>query len=619
MSEYNTYSIIDKSSYSNPDAILISSIHLDWNINFDLKLIQGSVKQSCETIIDGTNTIDLDSRSLTIFNVFINKLPVEYKVDEETKALGSKISVTIPSGLRIKGSKYELEFVYSQSTDASAVQWLDKESTAGGQYPYVFTQCQAIHARSLLPCQDAPGTKIPYTAKVTAPKWATVLMSALSESSNEEGVFYFTQKVPVSAYLIALAAGNLASREISDRCRVWSEPEVVDAAAYEFSETEEFLQTAESLTCPYVWTRYDILLLPPSFPYGGMENPMLTFATPTLLAGDKSLADVIAHEISHSWTGNLVTNATWEHFWLNEGWTVWLERKIMSRMKGIEFLKLSSQGGYTHLADDINNLGVDNKYTCLCWPMVLGEDPDDGFSSVPYEKGFNLLWMLENITGTPEFEGFAKAYILNFQSSTVTSGSFKDFFMEYFSSAPTEVKAKIDSIDWIKIFHTTGMPAHVNDFSNSLSEKAEKLAKYWIDVVTNKGTTINANASDIEGWNTKQVCIFLEALLIYGSENEPVSNEILVKIDEFYSFTSCNNSEIKHRWQSLCIMSEVEWIIPHVVKFITSQGRMKFTRPLYRALFNSKMGKEIAIETFTKNSKIYHPICRKMVASDLKI
>ena len=276
---YNTYSVVDKSSYSNPNAIKILSIHLDWVINFDSKFIQGSVKHSCETIIDGTNTIDLDSRSLTISNVFINKVRVDYIVEDETKALGSKISVQIPSEFKSKGSKYELEFIYSQSTEASAVQWLDAASTAGGQYPYVFTQCQAIHARSLLPCQDAPGTKIPYTAKVKAPKWATVLMSALSQPSNEEGVFYFTQKVPVSAYLIALAAGNLASRDISDRCRVWSEPEVVDAAAFEFSETEEFLQTAESLTCPYVWTRYDILLLPPSFPYGIIIFIIITMIT----------------------------------------------------------------------------------------------------------------------------------------------------------------------------------------------------------------------------------------------------------------------------------------------------------------------------------------------------
>lgn len=344
-----------------------------------------------------------------------------------------------------------------------------------------------------------------------------------------------------------------------------------------------------------------------------MENPMLTFATPTLLAGDKSLADVIAHEISHSWTGNLVTNSTWEHFWLNEGWTVWLERKIMSRMKGIEFLKLSSQGGWTHLADDINNLGVDNKYTMLCWPMILGEDPDDGFSSVPYEKGFNLLWMLENIVGTPEFEEFAKAYIQKFKSSTVTSGAFKDFFVSHFSAAPSDVKAKIDSIDWIKIFHTTGMPAYEADFSNSLSTVAEKLAEQWIDYATNN-TDINATRDDIKGWNTKQVSIFLEKLL----ENGSLSSETILKLDQFYDFTASNNSEIKFRWQSLAIMCSADFIIPHVVKFITSQGRMKFTRPLYRYLYNSKY-KDVAIETFTKNASIYHPICRKMVQSDLKL
>lgn len=183
-------------------------------------------------------------------------------------------------------------------------------------------QCEAIHARSLFPCQDTPAVKTPYSATVTAPSWCIALMSALQQGEGECDLSLRTvkwsQPVPVPSYLVALAAGELESREISPRVKVWAEPSVVDSAAFEFSETEAFLSTAESLTLPYVWGRYDVLCLPPSFPYGGMENPCLTFATPTLLAGDKSLADVIAHEIAHSWTGNLVTNCTWEHFWLNE-------------------------------------------------------------------------------------------------------------------------------------------------------------------------------------------------------------------------------------------------------------------------------------------------------------
>jgi leukotriene-A4 hydrolase len=244
--------------------------------------------------------------------------------------------------------------------------------------------------------------KTTYTATVTAPNWCTVLMSALEnftpssplkpakggeEEKGEKNTFFWTQPVPTPAYLIALAAGELASKDISNRVRIWSEPSVVEAAWFEFSQTEDFLVAAEKITgCPYEWTRYDVLCLPPSFPYGGMENPCLTFATPTLLAGDKSLADVIAHEIAHSWTGNLVTNHTWNHFWLNEGWTVWLERKIISKVNNnADFGKLSAQIGWKHLVDDVLRMGQNDPFTSLVWPLN-GQDPDDAFSSVPYEK-----------------------------------------------------------------------------------------------------------------------------------------------------------------------------------------------------------------------------------------
>lgn len=622
MSEFqktsNEYSKIDTSSFSNPDKCAIRHIHLDWKIDFDNKIISGSCSHNAETLIEATEFIDFDSRDLRIESVTINGDPVHFVTGEANAALGTKISVSIPLELRSKGSKFEVVFVYSQHSNATAVQWLDKEATKGRCYPFVFTQCQAIHARSLLPCQDSPGCKVTYSAIIDAPDWCTVLMSALAQESNVPGKFYWRQPVPTSTYLIALAAGNLSFRNISPRVRVWSEPEIVDDVAFEFSETEDFLTVAEGLTCPYEWTRYDVLCLPPSFPYGGMENPCLTFATPTLLAGDKSLADVIAHEIAHSWTGNLVTNATWEHFWLNEGWTVWLERKIMSRLRGIEFLKLSAQGGWKHLRDDVISMGLDNPFTMLVWPLN-GEDPDDAFSGIPYEKGFNLLYKLETIVGTESFEEFAKAYIQKFKSTPVTSGEFRDFFVAYFSSGPVETTSEIAAIDWNKIFFSPGLPESVPDFSNSLSMGAETLAKAWIALASSPSGAGSVIDQDISGWNTQQKCIFLEALSLYSEENEELSEEVLCLLDQKYNFSESKNSEIMMKWQTLCLLSEVEWIIPQVVNFITSQGRMKFVRPLYRRLFVSTIGNETAVKTFVANNKMYHPIARKMIASDLKI
>ena len=378
------------------------------------------------------------------------------------------------------------------------------------------------------------------------------------------------------------------------------------------------MKTAESLTCPYQWGRYDVLCLPPSFPYGGMENPCLTFATPTLLAGDKSLANVIAHEIAHSWTGNLVTNHTWEHFWLNEGWTVWLERKIMSKYKGnSDTLKLSAQIGWKGLENDITLFGADNGFTNLVWPLS-GEDPDDAFSRVPYEKGFNLLWRLEGIVGTENFENFAKSYIAKFKFQTVTSEGFKNHFMSFFSSG--DKAADVASIDWDEVFYSPGLPKQIPDFSNPLSVECLKFAESWLAIEKGSGgSDVVVNGISISHWSTEQTNIFLERLLNHATEISPISEETLKKIDSAYNFTSSGNSEIRFRWQSICLKSEALWIIPKVVDFIGSQGRMKFVRPLYRALRDLKQGDGLAKETFGKLKSLYHPIARKMVAQDLGV
>jgi leukotriene-A4 hydrolase len=343
----------DPSSYANPTEAVSTNIELEWDIDFEKQAITGSVQHTVRIVTDGATHVDFDSSKINFTgDVLVNGTPGTFVTAPTNKVLGTKISVFIPQDLRAEGTTFTVKFAYYITTEASATQWLPASATKGQKHPYLFTQCQAIHARSLMPCQDSPGIKTQYSARVTAPSWCTVLMSAIAEPTEEKvedkNLFVWKQPTPTSAYLVALAAGRMESREISHRVRVWAEPEVVEAALFEFSETEDFVVAAEKLTgCPYQWGRYDILCLPPSFPYGGMENPCLTFATPTLLAGDKSLADVIAHEIAHSWTGNLVTNHNWDHFWLNEGWTVWLERKITSAVRGNpEFGRLSTQVMY---------------------------------------------------------------------------------------------------------------------------------------------------------------------------------------------------------------------------------------------------------------------------------
>ncbi len=620
----NDNSRTDASSHSNFHEVISEDLHLDWTLDFDKETLVGSATHTMKVLVPGTSVASFDSAKLSVKSVTVDNKSVKFWFEGSLTHLGQKLCVEIPAPLRVEGRVFQVSFVYTTDAQATAIQWIEASGTKGGVRPFVFTQSQAIHARSLFPCQDSPAVKTPYSADVKAPSWSVVLMSALQVAHaipdvDGQRTFKWKQPVPTPAYLVALAAGRLESRDISPRVRVWAEPEVVEAAAFEFSETEEFLAAAEAIASPYVWSRYDVLCLPPSFPYGGMENPCLTFATPTLLAGDKSLADVIAHEIAHSWTGNLVTNATWEHFWLNEGWTVWLERKIIARVKGGEERRLlSAQIGWKALADSVEHMGVDAPFTALVWPLK-GEDPDDAFSSVPYEKGFNLLYQLECLVGSRQFESFAKAYISKFHFSTVTSAEFRDYFVSYFAD-----NAAVQALDWHSLFHSTGMPAHVPNFANSLADESIALAGKWLAAApaANVPTLESVGPKDMDGWSSQQKCVFLENLLVgVGKLPVPFSSQFIEKMDLAYALTASNNSEIKFRWQSLCLQCEVQWIVPHAVAFLASQGRMKFVRPLYRALKNARVGENgrIARETFKANATKYHPIARKMIAQDLNV
>jgi leukotriene-A4 hydrolase len=555
--------------------------------------------------------------------VSLSGSPLVYRLsDKDHEAFGRALHVEIPEAERLARHMFTAVVHYETSPSASAVQWLQPEQTAGKAHPYLFTQCQAIHARSLVPCQDCPSAKVTYSADVAVPAALTALMSAFASTDPAapakpagptsaapqpaagERVFSFVQPVPMPSYLIALAVGNLTSKDIGPRSRVWSEPETVEAGAYEFAETEQFLATGEEIAGPYVWTRYDILLLPPSFPYGGMENPMLTFVTPTLLAGDRSLANVVAHEIAHSWTGNLVTNKFWADFWLNEGCTVMIERKILSRLKGESHFHLEALIGLKALHESVESQGPKSQLTALR-PCLCGIDPDDAFSSVPYEKGFNFLVYLENLVGgKAEFEPFFKSYIANFAFRTVTSDDFRSYFEGYFRSRGLGDKLK--TIDWDDWLYTPGMPTVSNAFDTSAAEATGALLAKWVD-----GKGASCCKDDMAHWGTREKVMFLEK----AQAHAPVAAELLDALDATYSLTQIRNSEVRFRWQMLQLLSNDKRCFPHVAAFLAEQGRMKFIRPLYRQL--AKVDKQFARDTFAKYEKSYHPIGAKMVAKDL--
>jgi len=592
------------SSQSNVEDAWATDLRLDLDVDFDGKTLYGYVEFHVEAK-PGVKTFDLDTRNLDIHRVTVDgkETPVVKSEPHPVAAFGQKLEVGISGA---KSKKPVVRVYYSTSPNSEACQWVEPAATAGKEHPYLFTQCQAIHARSLLPCQDAPAAKCPVSAEIRCPNWATALMSAILQK-KEPGKFIYKQKQPIPSYLIAIAVGHLEKRKISNRVDVWAEPKDVDKAAYEFAETEAFLKKAEELMdLPYQWERYDILCMPPSFPYGGMENPCLTFVTPTLLAGDRSLADVVAHEIAHSWTGNVVTNHTWEHFWLNEGWTVWTERHIVSGVKGNDKAHFSfiHQGGWSHLEESVKHLtDIGNSHYTRLVPNLKNVDPDDSFSSVPYEKGFNLLYTMQKLVGDDRFFKFAKAYIAKFKFKTITSQQFKEF--------SNEQLPETKKLNWDDIFFGEGLP-NKPEFDTSLTKEVDD----FVDGVAKLGEEL-PDEKIWKAFSTAQKILALDLLIKMDYFDVIRLNDI----KDTYELDTTQNSEVKFRYLQLCLRNpEASFAHFGAVAMATAQGRMKFTRPLFRslALQGDPRGYVLADQTFKRHKDQFHPICRKMVEADLR-
>ncbi|XP_052781053.1 leukotriene A-4 hydrolase-like [Mya arenaria] len=593
----------DPSSFSNPEDVLVEHIHLDLTVCFAKHTLSGSVQLKLKRVKPEAEFVVLDTRGITVTSVvdLESAEKIQYTLAEKVAVFGSKLTIRLTN----RKPEHTIEITYETSRECSALQWLRPEQTAGKRQPFLFSQCEAIHCRSMVPCQDTPSVKAPYTAKIKAPSVVKVLMSALLEGSEktEDGqmVHSFRQNHPMPSYGIAIVVGDIVSKEIGPRSKVWAEPEFIEAAAYEFAETESMLQAAESLLGPYVWGHYDLLLLPPSFPYGGMENPCLTFVTPTLLAGDRSLADVVAHEIAHSWTGNLVTNASWSDFWLNEGFTVFVERKIVSRLKDSEvYRQFLASRGWRILTETIKQLGAENNFTCLV-PDMLGVDPDEAFSSVPYEKGQAFLFYLEQLLGGPEvFEKYLRAYIDKFKGKSVNTADWKAFLLEYFDSE--EDAGKLATVDWQGWMYEPGIPPQKPVYDTSLVENCEELRNRWLGVSDDQLTQFTL--SDIEDFQPMQIEQFLSGF----ADHDPISCAKVKHMGEVYKLNTVTNAEIKFRWLRLCIQAHHEPIIDEALQFVSDQGRMKFVQPVYRDLYKWSASRQRAKDNFLAHRNEMHNI-----------
>ncbi|MCB9831366.1 MAG: M1 family metallopeptidase [Planctomycetes bacterium] len=450
---------------------------------------------------------------------------------------------------------------FETTAAGTGLQWLEPAQTAGRKAPFLFSQSQAIHARTWFPCQDSPGVRASYEARVRCPEGLEVVMSA-EKLPAADGWQRFRLERPIPSYLIAIAAGRLASAEIGPRSRVWAEPEQLDLAASEFVDTEKMIQTIEGLYGPYRWGRYDILVLPPSFPFGGMENPLLTFATPTILAGDRSLVALIAHELAHSWSGNLVTNATWRDFWLNEGFTVYVEQRVMEALFGPERAGMEIMLAMRSLKEEMAELEPRDQ---ILHVDLDGRDPDAGFTGVPYDKGAAFLRRLEQAVGRERFDRFLRGW---FDGHAFRSVSTADF-VEYLERELPEAADAVDLALWIE---GPGLP---EDAPIPVSRAFETIDRKAADFVAG---SIEAGAIAAGAWTTQEWLRFISSL------GDRLPRERMVALDRAFGLNARRNSEISCAWLELAVRSHYEAAWPRLEEFLCEQGRRKFLKPLYKAL-----------------------------------
>ncbi len=587
----------DVHSFAKPEKAIVKHLELDLNVDFAKQIISGKASWTIENISGGTEIV-FDSRQLQIQKVTLGTDETEttFTLGDEVKYLGQSLHVKIdPSTTRVT-------IYYSASKDAAAIQWFNPQQTAGKKYPFLFTQSQAILARTWIPCQDSPGIRFTYTAKISVPKDLLAVMSAENpQAKNAEGKYSFKQPNPIPSYLMALAIGDLEFKSIDGRTGVYAEPVTLSKAVYEFADMGKMVHSAEKIYGPYKWGRYDVIVLPPSFPFGGMENPMLTFLTPTLIAGDRSLVSVIAHELAHSWSGNLVTNSTWNDFWLNEGFTTYFERRIVEDVYGKDEAGMQELLGFGGLQELIKEMGETNPDTKLKGNYE-GRDPDEGVNEIAYEKGYSFLRAIEDAVGRQKFDIFLNEYFNAHAFRSVSSEVFLDDLETKLLKGDKNLKDKIDPNQWV---YQPGLPSNSPAVGSVKFKVLDSLLVKWAalsNAEVLKSATLSSN----------------ESLYLISHLPENTTIDQMKVLDQVFKFTSSGNAEIQSAWYVLSIKKGYQPANKNIEAFLTTVGRRKFLMPLYKELVKTPEGKKWAKKIYVQARPNYHSVAYNTIDELLK-
>ncbi|XP_048354313.1 aminopeptidase B isoform X1 [Sphaerodactylus townsendi] len=613
----------DAASACSADAFQLRHLHLALRVAFDPPggsgRLQGSVRlqltclrdHAAEVVLDSHPSVQVESAGLAPPGSRCggdgSEEPGELRPlafqSRPFATYGSALHITLPEPLTC-GDTVVLEVAY-RAGGGPGVCWLTPQQTAGKQKPYMYTQGQAVLNRSFFPCFDTPAVKSTYSAVIKVPDGFTAVMSAITWENKKDNTFLFKMPQPIPSYLVALVVGDIVSAEVGPRSRVWAEPCLIEAAKKEYNGViEEFLTTGEKLFGPYVWERYDVLFMPPSFPFGGMENPCITFVTPCLLAGDRSLADVIIHEISHSWFGNLVTNAHWGEFWLNEGFTMYAQRRITTEIYGAAYTCLEAATGRALLRQHMDNTGEDHPLNKLRVSIEPGVDPEDTYNETPYEKGYCFVSYLAHLVGDQiKFDAFLQAYVNQFKFQSITADDALEFYLKYFPELKKKGVDTIPGFEFDRWLNTPGWPPYLPDLSpgEALMKPAEKLAELWVSPDHNMESI---KAMDISAWKTFQLVYFLDKVL----EKSPLPDGNVEKMSNLYpKISRAQNAELRLRWCQILLKNNHYAEFDKVKDFLHSQGKQKYTLPIYRAMVSgSETARAMAVKTFSATEPQLH-------------
>lgn len=615
----------DSSTYANTEDAVTTHISLNFGVDFDRKVFDGHVVLDMLTLKDDISNVFLDTVGMQVHRTEFQTIhegcniwrDVDSEVTEPNHNIGKALNISIPIKMP-NSTGFQLRVTYTTNDETTAISWMTKEQTAGKKLPYLYTQCEDIACRSVAPLQDTPSVKATYDATVTVKKEFNVKMSA-----NETGVkdynsthkqFSFRNDIRMPSYLIAIAVGDLEYRSLGERVGVITEPSRMDAVAWELEALPNLLDRAEQYLTPYIWGNYSILVLPPSFPMGGMENPLLTFASPTIITGDKSQVDVATHEIAHSWTGNDVTCENWSNMWLNEGFTVFEERKVSASIHGKDFALVAAYLGNISMYGDMVGYGLNNSYASL-YPVIGDGYPDESFSEIPYEKGFQLLYYLETLLGETKMQQLLRSHIdMNAQHS-INYTNFQVHFIHFVQDNFDKATAAdiISKMDWEAWVRRPGLaPVHLDFTTKALNESGE-LAEKYIEL---KGAESPNNFKDyVDNFYSNLRVVFHERL---NQRFDEVTLDIMSKIDSDLNVTSTLDPEIKQRWYPLGLKKGYKPATEAAHAFISAQGRMKYLQPIYQALLDSNQ-RDLAVEWFNENKNFYHPYSVKKLAKLLNI